>query len=78
MDKKLVLIDGNSIINRAFYGIPMLTSQDGTHTNAVYGSGYLRRKSRDILRSLSILRHLPSGIRCMINTRVPGSRCPKS
>lgn len=37
MDKKLVLIDGNSIINRAFYGIPMLTSQDGTHTNAVYG-----------------------------------------
>ena len=37
MDKKLVLIDGNSIINRAFYGIPMLTSQDGIHTNAVYG-----------------------------------------
>ena len=37
MDKKLVLIDGNSIVNRAFYGIPMLTNQDGVHTNAVYG-----------------------------------------
>ncbi|MBR4719275.1 MAG: DNA polymerase I [Lachnospiraceae bacterium] len=37
MDKKLVLIDGNSIINRAFYGIPMLTNQEGIHTNAIYG-----------------------------------------
>ncbi|MCR5508602.1 MAG: DNA polymerase I [Lachnospiraceae bacterium] len=37
MDKKLVLIDGNSIINRAFYGVPMLTGKDGTPTNAVYG-----------------------------------------
>ncbi len=37
MLKKLVLIDGNSIINRAFYGVPMLTSQEGIHTNAIYG-----------------------------------------
>ena len=37
MRKKLVLIDGNSIINRAFYGIPMLTNSEGLHTNAVYG-----------------------------------------
>lgn len=37
MQKKLVLIDGNSIINRAFYGIPMLTNPEGIHTNAVYG-----------------------------------------
>jgi len=37
---KLVLIDGNSIMNRAFYGImssKMLTTSDGTYTNAVYG-----------------------------------------
>ncbi len=37
---KLVLIDGNSIINRAFYGImgnKMLMTEDGTYTNAVYG-----------------------------------------
>ena len=37
---KLVLVDGNSIMNRAFYGIMgsrMLTTKDGTYTNAVYG-----------------------------------------
>ena len=37
MNKKLVLIDGNSILNRAFYGIPDLTNAEGLHTNAVYG-----------------------------------------
>lgn len=38
--KKLVVIDGNSILNRAFYGImgsKMLMTNDGTYTNAVYG-----------------------------------------
>lgn len=34
---KLLAIDGNSIINRAFYGIKLLTAKDGTYTNAVYG-----------------------------------------
>lgn len=34
---KIILIDGNSIINRAFYGMPVLTNKDGLHTNAVYG-----------------------------------------
>ena len=34
---KLLAIDGNSIINRAFYGIRLLTAKDGTYTNAVYG-----------------------------------------
>ena len=34
---KLLTIDGNSIINRAFYGIRQLTAGDGTPTNAVYG-----------------------------------------
>ncbi|SFQ03737.1 DNA polymerase I [Lachnospiraceae bacterium XBB1006] len=37
MNEKLVLIDGNSILNRAFYGIPDLTNSEGIHTNAVYG-----------------------------------------
>ena len=38
--KKLVLIDGNSIMNRAFYGImgsKALTTKDGKYTNAIYG-----------------------------------------
>ncbi len=37
MSEKIVLIDGNSIINRAFYGIPQLSNSKGIHTNAVYG-----------------------------------------
>ena len=35
--EKLVLIDGHSILNRAFYGVPNLTNSEGIHTNAVYG-----------------------------------------
>lgn len=35
--EKLLLIDGHSILNRAFYGIPDLTNSAGLHTNAVYG-----------------------------------------
>ena len=37
MEKTLVIIDGNSIINRAFYAIPDLTNKQGLHTNAIYG-----------------------------------------
>ena len=37
MDKTLVIIDGNSIINRAFYALPDLTNKQGLHTNAIYG-----------------------------------------
>lgn len=35
--EKIVLIDGHSILNRAFYGVPELTNGEGLHTNAVYG-----------------------------------------
>lgn len=34
---KIVLIDGHSILNRAFYGLPDLTNAEGLHTNAIYG-----------------------------------------
>ena len=37
MKEKVVLIDGHSILNRAFYGVPELTNSEGKHTNAVYG-----------------------------------------
>ena len=37
MAEKIVLIDGHSILNRAFYGVPDLTNAEGLHTNAVYG-----------------------------------------
>ena len=35
--KKLLVIDGNSIINRAFYGVRPLTTKEGLHTNAIFG-----------------------------------------
>ena len=34
---KLLVLDGNSIVNRAFYGIKLLTTHDGSYTNAIYG-----------------------------------------
>lgn len=37
MTEKIMLIDGNSIVNRAFYGVPLLTNAEGRYTNAVYG-----------------------------------------
>lgn len=37
MSEKIVLIDGHSIINRAFYGVPDLTNAEGLHTNGIYG-----------------------------------------
>ena len=50
---KLLLIDGNSIMNRAFYGImssKMLTTKDGTYTNAVYGFLSILFKVEDELK----------------------------
>lgn len=37
MKDKLMLIDGHSMLNRAFYAIPLLTTKEGQHTNAIYG-----------------------------------------
>ena len=37
MSEKILLIDGHSILNRAFYGLPDLTNTEGRHTGAVYG-----------------------------------------
>ena len=37
LSEKILLIDGHSILNRAFYGLPDLTNSEGQHTGAVYG-----------------------------------------
>ena len=37
MSKKLVLIDGNSLLFRAYYALPLLHNDSGVYTNAVYG-----------------------------------------
>lgn len=45
---KLLVIDGNSIVNRAFYGIKLLTTKSGEYTNAVYGFLNIMLKLEDI------------------------------
>lgn len=48
--KKLLVIDGNSILNRAFYGIRLLTNKDGLYTNAVYGMANIIEKQISFLK----------------------------
>ena len=51
MSEKLVLIDGHSILNRAYHGLPDLTNSEGLHTNAVYG--FLNFKNKIIVEEKS-------------------------
>ena len=44
---KLLVLDGNSILNRAFYGIKLLTTKDGHFTNAIYGFLTMLKKMWD-------------------------------
>ncbi|NMS89058.1 DNA polymerase I [Clostridioides difficile] len=48
MEKKLIIIDGNSIINRAFYALPEMNNKEGLKTNAIYGFTTMLFKMIDI------------------------------
>ncbi|MBQ7319327.1 MAG: DNA polymerase I [Clostridia bacterium] len=48
--KKILAVDGNSIVNRAFYGIRALTTRDGTPTNAIYGMINIITKQWEVVR----------------------------
>lgn len=63
---KLLAIDGNSIINRAFYGIRLLSTSKGVHTNAVYGF-------INILNKL-ITSEQPDGVAVAFDVKVPTFR----
>jgi len=63
---KLLAIDGNSIVNRAFYGIKPLTTKDGQFTNAIYGF-------MNILNSL-IEREKPDGVAVAFDLKAPTFR----
>ena len=63
---KLLAIDGNSIINRAFYGIKLLTTKDGTYTNGVYGFINILNKLRELEN--------PDGIAVAFDLRKPTFR----
>ena len=79
---KLVLIDGHSIMNRAFYGVPDLTNSEGLHTNAVYGFlnimlKILEEEKADHAAVAFDLKE-PTGMRCMTPIRGRESPCPRS
>ena len=79
MSEKLVLIDGHSILNRAFFGIPDLTNSEGLHTNAVYGFlnilfKILEEEQPNYLTVAFDVSQPLFVIRCMQNTREPESR----
>ena len=63
---KLLAVDGNSIVNRAFYGVKPLTTKDGLFTNAIYGF-------MNILNSL-IQRENPDGVAVAFDLKAPTFR----
>ncbi len=63
---KLLAIDGNSIINRAFYGIKLLTTKDGQYTNAVYGFINILNKLIDMEK--------PDGVAVAFDLKAPTFR----
>lgn len=63
---KLLALDGNSIVNRAFYGIRLLSTKDGQYTNAIYGF-------MNILNSL-IEREKPDGVAVAFDLKAPTFR----
>ncbi len=67
--KKILAVDGNSILNRAFYGIRPLTTKDGLHTNAVYGFINILKKNIDEVK--------PDGLAVAFDMRAPTFRHEK-
>lgn len=50
--KKLLVLDSNSLMNRAFYALPPLTNSDGTNTNAIYGFINMLLKMKDEINQI--------------------------
>ena len=80
---KLLVLDGNSIANRAFYGIKLLTTKDGRYTNAIYGFmnillNLLKEHSPDEVAVAFDLKAPTSATRCTTATRPPATACPRN
>ena len=83
MRKKLILIDGHSILNRAFYGVPDLTNAEGIHTNALYGFLNIMFKILDTEKPeyLTVafdVKSLHSDMRCLRSIKARGNLCLRS
>ena len=81
MSEKILLVDGHSIINRAFYGVTNLTNSEGLHTNAIFGFlntlfKVLDEEKPDYL-TVAFDVKAPT-FRHMMLIRAPESPCPRS
>ena len=80
---KILLVDGHSILNRAYYGIPLLSNAQGEYTNAVYGFLNILFKVLDEEKpeflAVAFDVHAPTFVmRCTKNTKVPDMRCRRN
>lgn len=80
---KLMVLDGNSIVNRAYYGIRPLTTRQGLYTNAIYGfittlQRLLDEEKPERCASPSIGGSLRSGMRPTRPTRPSARECRRS
>ena len=80
MSEKLVLIDGHSILNRAFYGVPDLSNAEGLHTNAIYGflNIMLKILEEENPGYLAVYMHPHSGTNCMQSIKERESPCRRN
>ena len=81
MSEKIVLIDGHSILNRAFYGLPLLSNSEGIHTNAVYGfinimTKILEEEKRPDLQRSRV--HQRFVTRCTMRTKERERQCRRN
>ena len=83
MGEKLILIDGHSILNRAFYGVPDLTNAEGIHTNAMYGFlnilfKFLDEEKPDYIAVAFDYLHRHSDIRHLMDIKEQESLCSQN
>ncbi|MCM8710355.1 DNA polymerase I [Clostridium sp. SYSU_GA19001] len=64
--EKLLILDGNSLMNRAFYALPLLTNTEGLHTNALYGFTNMLFKMKEDIK--------PDYIVCTFDRKAPTFR----
>jgi len=72
--KRLVLIDGNALVHRAYHAIPPLTSPTGEPTNAVYGFTTMLFKALSDLKPDYIASVVPSATICTRSIKLRGPR----
>ena len=76
---KLMILDGNSVVNRAFYGVGYLSARSGQPTGAIYGFLNILQSLQDEEAPDALcVAFPPSAIRPTGTTRQTGSPCPRT